>query len=253
MPTPLLTTKLLVPPVRENLVPRKRLLAMLDELARPGRVLGTIAAPAGYGKTTLVSAWLADRDNPVAWLSLESADADPARFLRYLIAAVRRARQGVGEAAESLLAAPRVEPEDVLTLLVNVLHLTDTGISVDEPLKYVTYYMVVFTIFGLNIAFGRRAFCHYGCWMAPFMILGRKVRNALNTPALRLSVQSSQCVHCHACDKACPMSLDVHDMVMAGSMESSECILCGSCVDACPKQVIHYSFSRERFELTEVA
>ncbi|MBN1249681.1 MAG: 4Fe-4S binding protein [Anaerolineae bacterium] len=127
---------------------------------------------------------------------------------------------------------------------VDFLHLTETGISVDEPMKYFIYYIVVLTIFGLAVAFGRRAFCHYGCWMAPFMIIGRKVRNALNTPALRLQVQPDQCIQCHRCDNACPMSLGVQAMVATGSMENSECILCGSCVDACPRQVIRYSFSR---------
>jgi len=128
---------------------------------------------------------------------------------------------------------------------VNFLHLTETGISVDEPLKYITYYMVVGSIFLLSLTAGKRAFCHYGCWMAPFMILGRKVRNALNTPALRLRSEPDKCIDCKKCNKACPMSLDVHAMVHSGTMENSECVLCGSCVDVCPKQVIGYTFSRE--------
>lgn len=128
---------------------------------------------------------------------------------------------------------------------VNFLHLTETGISVDEPLKYITYYMVVGSIFLLSLTAGKRAFCHYGCWMAPFMILGRKVRNALNTPALRLRAEPDKCIDCQKCNKACPMSLDVHAMVHSSTMENSECILCGSCVDVCPKQVIGYTFSRE--------
>ncbi len=129
---------------------------------------------------------------------------------------------------------------------VNFLHLTETGISVDEPAKYVIYYTVLGTIFVLSITAGKRAFCHYGCWMAPFMILGRKVRNTLNTPALHLVAQPDLCANCHRCDRACPMSLKVHKMVQAASMENTECILCGSCVDACPKDVIRYSFGRER-------
>jgi len=129
---------------------------------------------------------------------------------------------------------------------VNFLHLTETGISVDEPFKYITYYMVVGTIFVLSVTAGKRAFCHYGCWMAPFMILGRKIRNALNTPALRLQAQPEKCINCHKCTKACPMSLDVNAMVQSGRMENSECILCGNCIDTCPKQVIRYAFSRDK-------
>lgn len=128
---------------------------------------------------------------------------------------------------------------------VNVLHLTESGISVDEPVKYITYYMVVGTIIVLSLTTGRRGFCHYGCWMAPFMILGRKVRNALKTPGLHLKVNTKACVHCERCTERCPMSLDVHGMVKSGSMENAECVLCGSCVDTCLKQVIQYRFSRE--------
>jgi polyferredoxin len=127
---------------------------------------------------------------------------------------------------------------------VDLLHLTETGVSVDEPVKYITYYLVVGTILLLVLTAGKRAFCHYGCWMAPFMIIGRKLRNVLDTPALRLVVEQDKCVECRACNRACPMSLDVHGMVRSGSMENSECILCAGCVDTCPKQVIYFSFSR---------
>jgi ferredoxin-type protein NapH len=127
---------------------------------------------------------------------------------------------------------------------VDLLHLTESGISVDAPFKYVIYYFVTGTIFVLSIAAGKRAFCHYGCWMAPFMILGRKLQNALNTPALRLAVEQDRCISCRTCDKACPMSLSVQALVQSGKLETGECILCGSCIDTCPKDVIRYSFSR---------
>lgn len=127
---------------------------------------------------------------------------------------------------------------------VNFLHLTDRGISVDEPAKYIIYYFVVITIFLLSLTTGKRGFCHYGCWMSPFMIIGRKIRNAVNTPALRLTAETDKCIHCNLCTKNCPMSLDVHALVQSGSMENSECVLCGNCVDVCPKDVIHYTFSR---------
>jgi ferredoxin-type protein NapH len=52
---------------------------------------------------------------------------------------------------------------------INPLHLTENLVSVDEPLKYFTYYIVVFLFFGLTVAVGRRAACHGICWMSPFL------------------------------------------------------------------------------------
>lgn len=128
---------------------------------------------------------------------------------------------------------------------IDLLHQTESGVSVDEPVRYIIYYIVVGTVFVLSITAGKRAFCHYGCWMAPFMILGRKVRNALKTPALHLTSDTEACIHCKKCTQVCPMSLDVHEMVQSENMENSECILCGSCVDTCPQDVIHYTFDRQ--------
>jgi polyferredoxin len=79
--------------------------------------------------------------------------------------------------------------------------------------------------------------------MAPFMILGRKVRNLVRWPALRLKANEEACIDCNRCTRECPMSLDVSAMVHADTMENSGCVLCGSCVDVCPEDVIHYTFS----------
>jgi len=122
------------------------------------------------------------------------------------------------------------------------LHLTESGISVDAPEKYVIYYFVTGTIFALSVFAGKRTFCHAACWMAPFMILGRKIRNTLNTPALRLTADQEHCANCKKCTRACTMSLDVNQMVQDGNMENPECILCGQCIDTCPDGVIHYAF-----------
>jgi len=86
MQTTLLTTKLFVPPIREELVARPRLTALLSNAY--GRGLTLISAPAGYGKTTLVSNWLREANLPGAWLSLEESDNDPVRFLQYLLTAL---------------------------------------------------------------------------------------------------------------------------------------------------------------------
>lgn len=132
---------------------------------------------------------------------------------------------------------------------VDLLLHTVGGISVagtpDRPIlyAYVIYYGVVALFAGLAIFAGRRAGCHSICWMAPFMILGRKLRNTLAWPALRLKASPERCSDCKTCTTNCPMSLDVNALVHTGHMEHSECILCGSCVDHCAKKAIVYSFS----------
>ncbi len=129
----LLQTKLHVPRLRSNLVPRRHLIAKLNQGLEAGRKLTLISAPAGFGKTTLVSEWAAGCDRPFAWLSLDEADSDLTRFLTYLIAAlqtlVRRAdgQPAAGEIAPSLgkralgmLKAPQPAPtESILTTLLN--------------------------------------------------------------------------------------------------------------------------------------
>jgi polyferredoxin len=112
-----------------------------------------------------------------------------------------------------------------------------------DPPWFIVYYVILLLFLGLALAFGRRAACHTICWMAPFMVLGRKLRNLVGWPALRLRADADACIDCKRCERACPMSLQVNEMVHADSMEESECILCGACADGCPKDVIHYTFS----------
>jgi LuxR family maltose regulon positive regulatory protein len=125
MPAALLTTKLYIPLPRPNLVPRPRLVERLDEGLRLGRKLTLVSAPAGFGKTMLLSEWIhmvgAHRDAPlpIAWLSLDEADNDPTRFFTYLIAALRQLDEGVGQATQSLLGAQQLPPvESLMTLLI---------------------------------------------------------------------------------------------------------------------------------------
>lgn len=138
----LLQTKLIVPPVREILVVRDRLLLSLDALLLPSRRLGLVAAPAGYGKTTLVSAWASDRSLPVGWVSLDAGDNDPVRFFSYVIAAVQRAVaelgvQDVGEAAQNALSSPQASLTKVLQLLVNDLVRVQSSQAVTPPMLLV--------------------------------------------------------------------------------------------------------------------
>jgi polyferredoxin len=116
-------------------------------------------------------------------------------------------------------------------------------ISIDSPVKFIVYYIVIAVLSVLSLVYGKRAGCHYICWMAPFMVIGRKIRNFLKYPSLRLRPKTEKCIDCKKCSKVCPMSLDVNKMVRNSKMENPECILCGECVDICPKDAISYSFS----------
>jgi ferredoxin-type protein NapH len=129
---------------------------------------------------------------------------------------------------------------------VDPLYQTYYGISISDIYSLVIFLAIAGLIAGLALAAGKRAACHTICWMAPFMIIGRKIRNASNWPSLQLQADKTKCVNCKACDRICPMSLEVNDMVQKNSMENSECILCGSCVDNCPKQVIKYNFGKNK-------
>ena len=136
---------------------------------------------------------------------------------------------------------------------VQPLYGTEGGISLagsaDRPIifAYIIYFMVVALFFGLALALGRRGGCHTVCWISPFMILGRWLRNKLGAwPSLRLVSDTSTCNGCARCTTECPMSIDVAAHAQAGTMEDSECILCGACVDNCPRRSLRYSFSSGR-------
>ena len=116
----LLATKLHVPSPRPGLVARPRLVEALDEGLARGLVL--VCAPAGFGKTALLADWVRSGDRRVAWLSLDAADDDPARFWRHVVAALDRARPGIAERAGPLLGPPAPASfEGLVTALVNDL------------------------------------------------------------------------------------------------------------------------------------
>jgi ATP/maltotriose-dependent transcriptional regulator MalT len=140
MSTPILATKLYIPPPRPNVVLRPRLNERLN--AGLHRKLTLISAPAGFGKTTLVSAWVAARtedrglrtetvtsslspqssalSTQVAWLSLDEGENDPARFLAYLIAALQTIAPTIGAGVLGVLQSPQPAPtEAMLTALLN--------------------------------------------------------------------------------------------------------------------------------------
>lgn len=119
MNVPLLASKLYIPPIRPNLVPRPRLVEKLRTGLKHGK-LTLISAPAGYGKTTLLSEWIDQCDHAVCWLSLDERDNDPARFLKYFILALQAVQSDIGEPfLLTLQSSHALEIEDLLTGLIN--------------------------------------------------------------------------------------------------------------------------------------
>src|SRR6266571_1914563 len=153
MPTPILATKLYIPRLRPNVVSRPRLLERLNEGLH--RKLTLISAPAGFGKTTLVSEWVEGIERPAAWLSLDEGDNDPARFLTYLVAALQTIAATLGEGALGVLQSPQPPPpEAILTALLNdlttiqdqfVLVLDDYHVidakAIDQALTYLVEHL----------------------------------------------------------------------------------------------------------------
>jgi len=151
MPIPLLTTKLYAPPRRLDMVSRPRLLQKLKHGLHHGHRVTLVSAPAGFGKTTLVSAWLFEKDegtrsglkdeskepkkklhsasrlsishpSKAAWLSLDAGDNDPVRFLTYLVATLQKEVDSLGQSIQDMLASPPLPPlETLITVLVNDL------------------------------------------------------------------------------------------------------------------------------------
>ena len=123
---------------------------------------------------------------------------------------------------------------------VDFLHLTENGISVDSPLKYITYYLVLALFFIVTILVGKRGACHSFCWMSPFLVGGQALGKLLKIPQLKVKSDSSKCVECGICNKNCPMSINVNLCAKDGYIKTSDCILCGKCIDNCKKKVLRY-------------
>lgn len=124
---------------------------------------------------------------------------------------------------------------------IDFLFETESGISVSSIQCYIIYYGIVCLIFIPAVLFGKRIFCHYFCWMAPFMVLGTKLRKFLHLPGVHIKAkQKNKCISCGKCNKTCPMGIDVVNEIKKNVINNSECIQCGVCVDNCPKNVLSY-------------
>ncbi|MBD5393304.1 MAG: 4Fe-4S binding protein [Lachnospiraceae bacterium] len=126
-------------------------------------------------------------------------------------------------------------------LAIDFFFETENGISVSSIQSYVIYYGIICLIFIPSILFGKRAFCHYLCWMAPFMILGIKLRRFLHLPGIHIRANKREnCVSCGKCNKVCPMGIDIMSETKHGIISNQECIQCGVCIDNCPKNVLTF-------------
>ena len=130
METVLLQTKLYIPPPRDKAVPRPRLEERLNEGLH--RKLTLISAPAGFGKTTLISERVATCKQQSAWVSLDEGDNDPIRFLTYIVRAVQTVSEGIGEGVLCMLQSPHPPPVETImaTLLNEITTVLDNFILV---------------------------------------------------------------------------------------------------------------------------
>src|ERR1700745_3512120 len=128
-----------MPRPRPDLVPRPRLAERLDEGLARGLML--VCAPAGYGKTVLLADWARRGPQPVAWLSLDAGDNDPARFWRHGVAALDRSRPGLAERVAPLLGPPApASYEGLVTALINELA---AGSDADQALLVLDDYHLI--------------------------------------------------------------------------------------------------------------
>ena len=148
--TPILATKLYIATPRRTVVPRPRLLERLNEGLE--HKLTLVSAPAGFGKTTLLTQWLSESGTPAAWLSLDEEDHDTARFLAYLIAALQTIAADIGVGVLGPLQSSQPPPpEAILTALLNevnalpdkfVLVLDDYHVLDAQPIDQALTYLV---------------------------------------------------------------------------------------------------------------
>jgi len=136
----LLRTKLFVPPLRPNLVPRPHLIKRLNQGLQLGYKLTLISAPAGFGKTTLVRSWLDHCERPIAWLSLDPNDNDPYRFWAYIIVALRAIQEDFGQAILATFRSSQLPPvELILRNIINeIVEISDQFVLVLDDFHLIT-------------------------------------------------------------------------------------------------------------------
>ena len=114
---PILATKLYMPKLRPDLVPRTHLIERLNKGVN--HKLTLISAPAGFGKTTLLSEWIFKSKRKAAWISLEKSDGDPIYFINYLVAAMQGIQADIGKFTLALLQSVQQPPLE--SIMVNLI------------------------------------------------------------------------------------------------------------------------------------
>ncbi len=169
MPASVLRTKLFAPPVRPGVVVRPRLIERLN--SGRGCKLTLVSAPAGFGKTTLLSTWLASIQTPFAWLSLDDSDNDPTRFLIYFIYALRQFSPDIGSGILAMLqssqiGAAHLPGETLLTELVNeiagipgslIVVLDDFHVITEPTIQAIFTFLLEHQPAGLHLVVSGRA------------------------------------------------------------------------------------------------
>ena len=150
MSTPLLATKLYIPPLKSGIVSRPRLIDWLNEGLVKNCKLALISASAGFGKTTLISEWITKCGREVGWLSLDEGDSEPERFISYLVAALQTVKPGIGAGLMAALqSAESLNTEALLSALLNEI----TTIPDDFILILDDYHLIDSPVVDQSLAF----------------------------------------------------------------------------------------------------
>jgi polyferredoxin len=108
---------------------------------------------------------------------------------------------------------------------------------------YLPYIPTVIFMFVFVFIFGRRGFCHRGCWIYPLIAGSTKAGTLIHTPSLHVKIKNgSTCNQCKLCTKNCSMSIDVRTHVLEGKPLPNHCIQCGLCVDQCKNDVLAFTY-----------
>lgn len=188
--------------------------------------LGVFISSLFFGRS--FCAWVcpvAGIGNGCASFGIKKAGINPIRYLRFLIWAI-----WLGFFLYFIFPNNNVTSD--------FFYNTTNGISADSTIAFIICYAIAGFTFLMNLVFGNRSFCRYLCWINPFMVIGRKIRNTFKWPALKLVAHSEKCIDCGSCEKVCPMNIAIMDMVKKENMEHIECTLCLSCSDICKKKAI---------------
>ena len=124
---------------------------------------------------------------------------------------------------------------------INPFYMTDHGISVSSIYNYIVYYGVILILLLPPLLHGKRASCHYICWMAQFMVIGSVIGRLFRIPQIHIEADRAKCVSCGKCNTGCPMGLNVQKMIAEDRhAKCTECIQCGACVDVCHQKALKY-------------